>query len=55
LIIKDKDSFVLGMFAGAFILCILMLAVPKRLNCEVSVARVGSQVEVVRYGVVNIY
>lgn len=53
--IKDRDSFVLGIFAGAFILCVIMLAVPKRLNCEMRVYYQGARVEVVRYGVLEKY
>lgn len=53
--IKDKDCFVMGLFAGGLILCLLMLALPAKQACEVSVMYLGGKVEVVRYGVVKSY
>lgn len=55
LIMKTKDVFVLGMFAGMFFLCVLMLAIPKPSSCEVKMMYDGGKVSVVRFGVVKSY
>ena len=47
------DSYVAGFFIGCLSLCFLMMALPDKRTCEVSVTYAGGKVEVVRYGVVN--
>ncbi len=49
------DAYIAGFFIGCLSLCSLMLAVPDKKVCEVSVMKQGSQVEVVRVGVVKSY
>lgn len=49
------DAYIAGFFLGCMALCALMLAVPDKKICEVSVMKAGSQVEVVRVGVVKSY
>lgn len=46
------DSYVAGFFIGCLSLCFLMMALPDKRTCEVSVMYRGGKVEVVRYGVV---
>lgn len=49
------DSYIAGFFIGCVAMCFLMLAVPDKKVCEVSIMKQGSQVEVVRVGVVKTY
>jgi hypothetical protein len=53
--ITKNDSLITGAFAGMLFLCFLMLAVPEKKTCEVSVTYSGGRVEVVRYGVMAKY
>lgn len=53
--IEDKDSFVLGIFAGFLILCFLMLALPEKRICEVSITKEGGHETTVHVGVVAKY
>lgn len=49
------DAYIAGFFLGCVTLCILMLALPRPLKCEVSVYKKSSQVEVVQVGVLKTY
>ena len=49
------DSYVAGFFLGCLSLCIMMLAIPRPMKCEVSVYKKSSQVEVVHIGVLKTY
>ena len=47
------DAYIAGFFLGCMALCMLMLAVPEKRTCEVSIMKQGSQVQVVHVGVVT--
>ena len=49
------DAYVAGFFIGCLAMCFLMMAVPDKKTCEVSVMYRGGKVEVVRYGVLAKY
>lgn len=53
--IYRADAYIAGFFLGCVTLCVLMLAIPKPLKCEVSVYKKSSQVEVVQVGVLKTY
>lgn len=53
--IKDRDSFVLGIFAGFLILCFLMLALPQKRICEISVTKEGGHETTVHVGLLTKY
>jgi hypothetical protein len=47
------DAYIAGFFVGCAALCALMLAVPEKRTCEVSIMKQGSQVQVVHVGVIT--
>ena len=49
------DAYIAGFFLGCMALCMLMLAVPEKRTCEVSIMKQGSQVQVVHIGVLKTY
>ena len=53
--IYRADAYIAGFFLGCMALCVLMLAVPRPLKCEVSVYKKNMQVEVVQVGVLKTY
>lgn len=49
------DAYIAGFFVGCLAMCLLMLGVPEKRTCEVSIMKQGSQVEIVHVGVVRKY
>jgi uncharacterized membrane-anchored protein YhcB (DUF1043 family) len=49
------DAYIAGFFLGCMALCMLMLAVPEKKTCEISIMKQGSQVVVTHVGVVTKY
>lgn len=47
------DAYIAGFFLGGMALCMLMLAVPEKRTCEVSIMKQGALVEHVHVGVVT--
>lgn len=47
------DAYIAGFFVGCVALCALMLAVPEKKSCEISVMKEGSQVVVTHVGIVT--
>ena len=50
-----SDSYIAGFFVGCFAMCMLMLILPEKKACEVSVYKMGGNVEHVRVGLVTKY
>lgn len=49
------DAYIAGFFVGCVAMCFMMLAVPEKRTCEVSIMKQGSQVEIVHVGVIRKY
>ncbi len=49
------DSFVAGVFGGMLLLCVLMLALPTKKICEVSLYRNNGKTEHVHVGFISKY
>ena len=53
--VRERDCVVMGVFSGCLLLCFLMMVLPEKKTCEVSVMYQGGKVSVVRYGVVKTF
>lgn len=49
---KDWDSFIVGMFVGALVLCLAMLNWPEPKRCGVVISYGNGKVSHVQYGVI---
>lgn len=53
--VRERDCMVMGVFVGCLGLCFLMLALPEKRVCEISVTKEGGHETAVHVGVVSRY